>query len=469
MTLADKKKGVALACIIIVVLAFIKVMFWNFGDLDELWNYNMSRGIVMGMQPYRDFNMVQTPLFAFINAFALLISRTLTAYRISCSVLLSVLMLLVFRTIAARTNEYYALPVTLICLLLSGTVSYNTLFMIFALVIYLLLVRGNTSSRIFLTGISAACAALSRQTSGGILILTVLIILASPLGGGSSIRRRVKDVLMYLAGGAVPCVLFLIYLLAAGSFKSFWDYCFFGLFAFGSGNSLFMIEAVPCLAIALSGIICDLLMMKTDRIRSLLHLLLGISILLIAVPITDGIHTAYAGIWFLIPVIFYLEKRYGSQLKKSMSTASSALFAAVAVIMTVFGILGYGTVDGIPELKGILADRYLVSDLKELSDRNKLYESEGMDVKTLSYSSVLVSVIGSDYDPVFDMFLEGNTGLTEPMEYVEEVLNRQDTIILMPDDYSTEGWQNPEGVYELVTSHCEVIGSYGRFKWYKPV
>ena len=47
MTLADKKKGVALACIIIVVLAFIKVMFWSFGDLDELWNYNMSRGIVI--------------------------------------------------------------------------------------------------------------------------------------------------------------------------------------------------------------------------------------------------------------------------------------------------------------------------------------------------------------------------------------------------------------------------------------
>ena len=103
MAKADKTKRILIFCLIITVMTFLKVMLWNFGDLDELWNYNLSRGIVMGMQPYRDFNMVQTPLFAFINAFALLISRTLTAYRISCSVLLSVLMLLVFRTIAART------------------------------------------------------------------------------------------------------------------------------------------------------------------------------------------------------------------------------------------------------------------------------------------------------------------------------------------------------------------------------
>ena len=35
-------------------------------DLDELWNYNFARNFANGLVPYRDFNMVVTPLLSIV-------------------------------------------------------------------------------------------------------------------------------------------------------------------------------------------------------------------------------------------------------------------------------------------------------------------------------------------------------------------------------------------------------------------
>ena len=180
-------------------------------------------------------------------------------------------------------------------------------------------------------------------------------------------------------------------------------------------------------------------------------------------------HTAYSAIWFSIPVVLFIRKRFGGQLSRKISVLLSAILAVAVSAMTVAGTAGCAVVKGSSELKGIAADTALITDYATLAMKNKEYEEMGYRVTTLSNSAVLVSVAEGDIDPVFDMFNKGNFGRKEPMEYVEEVLSRQDALILMPDDYPTEGWQNPEGIYEYVTSHCEVIGSYGRFKWYKPV
>ena len=469
MVEACKKKRIVISCLIIVVLAFVKVMIWGFGDLDELWNYNMSRGIVMGLVPYRDFNMVLTPLFAFFNSLAVLFSRSLIAYRVSCSVILSVFMLLVFKAISQKTNRYYALPSVLLCLLFSSVVTYNTFFMIFVLTIYLLFQRKDSNTRNILIGISGACAALSRQTSGGILILIVLILLAGPWGGGTSKKQRFKDVSFCILGGLVPCVAFLIYLLSTNAFGAFWDYCFFGLFAFGNGNGIFQISALPYLFIALLGIICDIALLKTDRKAAITHLMLGITVFIIAIPIVENVHTSFAAIWFLIPVVIFIKKRFGRNLSKRLSVILISVLAVVVALMSVLGVIGCNVIETPVELKGIFADRTLVSDYIALADQSEKYEEQGYRVITISNSAVLISIVKGDIDPVFDMFNKGNFGVNDPMKYVEEVCNNENSLIQMPDDYATEGWQNPDGVYEYVVSHCEEIDNYGRFKLYKPL
>lgn len=44
-------------------------------NLDEIWNYNFAKNIADGLIPYKDFNMLQTPLLPFINGLILKIFR----------------------------------------------------------------------------------------------------------------------------------------------------------------------------------------------------------------------------------------------------------------------------------------------------------------------------------------------------------------------------------------------------------
>ena len=50
----------------LVILALSVILNKNFGDLDELWNYNFARNISDGLVAYRDFNIIVTPLSAMI-------------------------------------------------------------------------------------------------------------------------------------------------------------------------------------------------------------------------------------------------------------------------------------------------------------------------------------------------------------------------------------------------------------------
>ena len=145
------------------------------------------------------------------------------------------------------------------------------------------------------------------------------------------------------------------------------------------------------------------------------------------------------------------------------------MLAVVILSLGAMNMLGCSFVSGRPELKWLPVSSDLVADYSIIADKNRAYEEEGYDVTTFSYLSVLISLFEGDYDPPYDMFLNGNFGLHDPMEYVEAACSDPDSLILMPGDYATEGWQNPEGVYEYITSHCEPVDSYGRFVWYRPV
>ena len=73
-----KEKSKRLICnisiFLIIALAIAVVVIPKaIGNLDELWNFNFANNIEKGLVPYRDFNMVQTPLLPMVNAIFLAI------------------------------------------------------------------------------------------------------------------------------------------------------------------------------------------------------------------------------------------------------------------------------------------------------------------------------------------------------------------------------------------------------------
>ena len=51
---------------IAIILFLATVLPRNLANLDEIWNFNFARNIANGLIPYKDFNMLQTPLLPFI-------------------------------------------------------------------------------------------------------------------------------------------------------------------------------------------------------------------------------------------------------------------------------------------------------------------------------------------------------------------------------------------------------------------
>ena len=62
-----KARLIDISFIIITIILFAAtVLPRNLENLDEIWNFNFARNISNGLLPYKDFNMLQTPLLSFI-------------------------------------------------------------------------------------------------------------------------------------------------------------------------------------------------------------------------------------------------------------------------------------------------------------------------------------------------------------------------------------------------------------------
>ena len=458
---------------IIVLVVFTKVLLMPFGDLDEIWVYNVSRGITEGLIPYKDIEMVFMPLYNMLFALPLLIVRNLFVYRLTSAVLLSAVSIVLMLTISKDTSLWYGFPASLSVIVLYDTATYNFLFLLFTLFIFNSNRKANSNSRNITLGVLAALCALTRQTSGVIIIIAELVYLLFEdrfkSSGDDESPSRAKTILAFIAGIAAPCLVFLVYLLVTDSFGAFWDHCFFALFAFGQGNSGFDPSANLPLTVSFAGIICDLLLLSKNRNKDQFsHILLAVALLTIAVPIVDLHHTIMAEAFCIIPIARTLRFYLAKYMRKVFSIILSVVFISQSVFVTVLAIQNgvyfsdkYNELELIP-LTGVADDYY------QIVVRNNEYKALGKKVIMFSSSSALVSILSNECNYPYDLFQTGSLGTTDPVEYAIEACNDPTNIILMPADYPAENFENPEGIYEYVISHCIAVDHYGHFTYYMP-
>ena len=176
----SKKHTDLIVFAVILTASLLHICLNNLASLDELWNYNFARQIGMGMLPYRDYNMVQTPLYAMVMSLPLLLHRSLFVYRLVCSLLVAVQSFVFYKALVAGTkNRLLALPFILISILLVDYTSYNTLFLLLALLAYYVIIKGQFQKHALILGMLGALSIFSRQTSGSILFLILFIVIAA--------------------------------------------------------------------------------------------------------------------------------------------------------------------------------------------------------------------------------------------------------------------------------------------------
>ena len=461
----NKKIITVFFCFLIVLAVCLKVFTFRAGVLDELWPYDLCRAITMGFVPYKDYPIVSMPLFGYLFTIPLLISRTLFAYRVMTAIFFSVMLVVMYLLIEKKTSAGYALCAALFAARFVELATYNMLIMFEALLILCCLRLKNRKTGFFLIGILAALAPLTKQSSGSILLLLV-----TGLVFFSAIRNRNKKLFaVYLAGVVIPLVIFLIYLVCTSSFYEFWDCCFRGLFSFGGENAAIHPEGtLPMVVTVIAGIAGDIYfwVKKRDE-ESLFHLLTGIAVVSNAVPIFEYYHIVMGGLFFLIPVT-YLIREFAPKIIH--------INIAPVIAVMILGIIGFFSFDVIlnPRLSGKWEELKLIPSAGEfdyleplVNAKNKL-ESEGKNVVVFSSSSVVLAILDEDCDPPYDMFLKGNLGSKDPLDYAKEACGDSNNVIFITRDYNEENRQNPDGILEYVESHCDPVGSYENWIIYSP-
>ena len=101
---------------IIFLMVAPVILSRNLSNLDEIWNYNFARNVANGLVPYKDFNMISTPLLPFICAiFLKLFANGLIVMRILAIFLISIIYFLIYLILKKlNINKFY----NFICLFL---------------------------------------------------------------------------------------------------------------------------------------------------------------------------------------------------------------------------------------------------------------------------------------------------------------------------------------------------------------
>lgn len=272
-----KKKIVIWVFIYICVFCYSFFVSSIFGD--EIWNYGVAYNISTGMVPYRDFNLVTTPLYPMLaSVFIKIFGSYLYSFYIFNTIIVTLIIFISYKVVGKKI--WVLVPF----IVLYSYPGYNILS-ILLLFIVLYAVSSDIRRKDIIIGLLVGLLFLTKQTVGVCLFIPMIYYS----------KDKIKSFISFL----IPIIIFLIYLLWNQALYQFIDYCFLGLFDFGKSNSNLLF--LPFEIVVVCVLIYYLFKSKFKKQEYFYVLMFQI----IAAPIFDDYHFMLG----FIPFIYLLLQR----------------------------------------------------------------------------------------------------------------------------------------------------------------
>ncbi len=478
-----------LIAITIIFSVFTELRYYGI-KLDFYWNFNFGLQISKGLVPYRDFNMVMTPLLAYMTGiFLTLFGRNILSYSIFMA-LLKVLLtsLTAFVTVkllhlkreTSKDKLFFLTFFIVTILLYFNYFDYNYLAILFLiLIIYLENSNIKDTKKDFLIGVFGSLSLLSKQSIGAFVILFILL---QPF----IFKRNFKSSLIRVGGVLLPSSIFLLYLLISNSFDSFISYCFLGLSEFSSNQISFIESFISVtnngyLNFSLTFIIIFLfssfyLLYKIYKVlkykkkytyeyKSTLYY--AIPALSCFYPIMDITHLVPSILPLMMLISISLYEVAKEHLKFSKRSLSIAAILALIIYLEVmlFPVGEYLKVmsgknkemtlltDCYP-YNGLAVDNSVDTNIKTIT---KFIKENDKKVIFLDNSAVIYHLPLDIYYKDYDLFMRGNFGRDGENRLIKEIKESKDTLYLINPYNKNE--QTPYKIKEYVTNNFEKVGN----------
>ncbi len=361
---------------------------------DELFNYGFAKNILDGLIPYKDFNMIIPPLFAYITAFILKIfGKKLLIYHI-----LTAFIIIGITYVSAKKIGKMSFIIYLLLLIYPYT-GYNmfSLFLFFILLNFIILNQKSENKKTFyLEPIIISLIILTKHTLG-LLVIPSLIYS----------KNRLKTFLIYI----ISFLILVLYLAINNNIFEFIDYTILGMFSFTNknGTSINFLLIVEFLIIGYL-----IYKLKKTKSKEYFYVLMY---QIVTFPIVNYVHFMISFIPFIYLIILnYKDKAY-------FKWFSSVITITFVATFTIFFIKDNKEYNSIHETKNFMEGRLVQTISNRNIDliENYIEKYKGYKPYILSYMAYQIK-LNLDY-PInkYDLINNGNMGYNGSERYIKEI------------------------------------------------
>ena len=383
----------------------------NYGDPNA--NYGFSYALINGEIPYKDFNIISTPLFMFYVAIGLKVFNSYIMILIMQSLLVTIVFSFIYKLFGKKS--IILLLSTVIFQFVNIIPTYN--FMCFAMMVILIYLENKHNDNDYLIGVFLALAILSKQTVGFFLIIPTFIFYF----------KDKKKILKRFIGFIIPMFIFLIYLIITDSLYSFMDLCCFGLFDFLSNNGVggSKVDIIGLSTTIICFIVQLITLIKDKKNINNYYLISGV---FFTIPLFDYAHIGMYINTVIITLIPYikLNDKYLTRLTISISL----------VVETLIYIMWFSTIN-ITFNKNIKHYELLINDKKYYKAELAMYKyfDRFKDPIIISYRSIKYNISRDRKLTYFDVPLYGNFGYGGSKKMINKIkrMHNQIFIVSMAD------------------------------------
>ena len=498
----ERLKSILKYVVIVIFIAIVcssNIIVNTIGNYDELWNYNFARNISDGLMPYKDFNIIQTPLLSMICAiFLKIFCNELIIMRILAVIMMTLIFFFLYKITKKVTNTEIANLVLVTVLILFSNIlciDYNYAVLLIALImLYIELAKEskkeNQKEKVleyefkhnFILGTIAGVAVLCKQTTGFAIMLANAGYKIFEIRKKEDIKTFIKIAFTRLLGSFIPILIFIIYLIANNAFKDFVDYAILGISTFSNKieyKTLFANKETVLLAtIAPLAIIIMFVLMFFKKTNKKVNIFFAYSIssFIVAFPISDKIHFLTGSLITIIAIAYLIYEYIIKKIDKSKKIILLGIisYIEITLILSIFlnaGIRLYENYIKIEKEDELIHFAYIPKneELNEIIIEIDNYiintEMQGKKVYILDAEAALYNIPINKYNKDYDLFCKGNLGSKGEQGIIERIKNEDNVIYLIKKD--NLNWQNPDEVREYIINNLKYKGEISIFYIYE--
>lgn len=426
-----KKYGRYILIFILVFLIY-EVFCYGISYGDPINNYGFSYAIARGEVPYRDFNTISTPLFAFYGSLGLHIWNNYIMFILEQVLLFTIMFYLLYNLYG---NKSYLILMVFVLGCYGLLPTYN--FFCFFMMVILLYLEKKYPDKDYIIGFFIGLSILSKHTVGVLFILPSIIIYF----------RDYKKIIRRFIGLIIPCLLFFLYLILNDALYSFVDLCILGLLDFSSNNgNLFNSYFYASILIFILSVIITI---KNRKDINNYYLLCSFSFV---VPLFDLCHFS---LYFLAFIIMILSVVKYNKIP--------IMIASVCIIVTycMFSLLigkNYDPVfsSKINHFNYTLNSRKGYKGMIEVSKYINKYNAPIV----LSSFAIQYNIMNDKDISYYDIFLYGNFGYNGNRKLIDKIAEMHDQIfVINMKDYNKVASDNQfnKEVIKYIIDHSKKI------------